>query len=296
MNMKRGIFICTLVLLVLISLNTVKAENNCVLSATLVNQDPYPALSGGYVEVLFQINGVGSACEDGAATDLVLEYPFSLDDGVSERTIKSSTYAGPDGNSNWNVLYKLRIDPNAIEDDYEVELRFKEGETLNWDTYSFKKFNITVEDAQTDFEVHIQDYNIAQRNLVFEILNTGNQDIEALTVEIPKQDNILVKGSNRNIVGDLDSNEYTSADFEAIPVQGDIKLNIYYTDSINERRMVEKTVYYDPSYFLDSLENQSSSNTGLYVTLLVIILLAVYFFYRRHKKNKKKNGRKKFTI
>ena len=83
-------------------------------------------------------------------------------------------------------------------------------------------------DGRTDFEVYVGDHVIKDKSLVFEILNIGNQDIEALTVEIPKQENIVVKGANRNIVGDLDSNEYTTTDFEAIPAGGDINLILHY--------------------------------------------------------------------
>ncbi len=283
--MKRGMILIFVLLFSLLAINSVKADGSCVLNAELVNQDPYPAIPGDYVEVLFQISGISSGCENGAAIDLVLEYPFFLDNSESStRTIKSSTYAGEGYNSNWNTIYKIRVDENALEGDYEVELRYKEGASLSWGEYSFEKFIINVEDAQTDFEIHIEEHKIKDRLLVFEILNTGNQDIEALTVEIQKQENIVVKGSNRNIVGDLDSNEYTTADFEAIPQEGEIKLILYYTDSINERRMLEKTVIYDPSYFEDSLENTKPSQIGTYVTILILIAATVYFFYRRRKK------------
>ena len=51
--------------------------------------------------------------------------------------------------------------------------------------------------------------------ITIEVLNIEASDIEALTIEIPKQDNIEVKGPNKIVVGDLDSNEYTTAEFEA---------------------------------------------------------------------------------
>jgi hypothetical protein len=292
MNMKRGILL--LALLLVFCINDVSADRACSISADLINQDPHPALAGGYVEVLFQLTGTGS-CDDGAIAHLVLDYPFSLDEGDSVRVIKSSTYAGYGQNSNWNLLYKIRVDPDAIEGDYEVELRYKGKGELNPDSFVFEKFTLTVEDGLTDFEIYVNDHNIKDRNLVFEILNNGNQDIEALTIEIPKQDNIIVKGSNRNIVGDLDSNEFTTADFEAIPSDGDINLVLYYTDSTNERRMMEKTVSYDSSYFIGSIDNTAPSQMGTYVTVLIVILLIGFFVYRKKRKNKNKK-KNKFNI
>ena len=287
---KNLISILMFSLVIIISSNLALAE--CNLDAALVNQDPYPALPGDYVEVLFQINGIGGECEEGAVANIVLEYPFSLDDGDRTRVLGSSTYVGDSYNSNWNVLYKLRIDPDAIEGDYEVEFRYKGGNIGGSGGYSFERFNITIEDGQTDFEVHVQDYNIKERNIVFEILNVGNQDIEALTVELPKQDNLAVKGSNRNIVGDLDSNEYTTADFEATPSEGELIVIIHYTDSTNERRTISKLVEYDPNYFVGSLENTEPSKTSSYIVTGIIILLIGFFFYRRHKKKKNKKKRK----
>ena len=129
-------------------------------------------------------------------------------------------------------------------------------------------------------------YSSATRKITFEILNIADVDVEALTVEIPKQDNIEIKGANRNIVGDLDSNEYTNTEFEAIPESGEIKIRIFYTDSINERRVIDKTVLYEPEYFEDRLADQSTSKTSLYLVILVIVA-ASYWIYRKKKKAKK---------
>ena len=282
-------------LLIAISPALATTGTECDLDAEIINQDPYPALSGSYVEVLFQVNGVGN-CDEGAIVDLHLEYPFSLDNGDTIRRIESPTYISGDHNYNWNILYKIRVDRDALEDIYDLELRYSDGRVLNPDTYNYEEFPINVEDGRTDFEVHVEDYNVKSRNLVLEILNIGNQDIEALTVEIPKQDNIAIMGSNRNIVGDLDSSEYTTADFEAIPSEGEIMVRLYYTDSTGERRMVGKTVYYEPSYFLDSLENAEPNKASTYITIVVLVAIGAYLFYRRRKKKKAKKSKNKFDL
>ena len=297
-NMKKRTIIdgiiLSLIILVFASSSLGSTGSECDLDATLINQDPYPALSGEYIEVLFQINGVGN-CESGAIAELVLEYPFSLDGGDSTRRIESPTYIGGDHNYNWNILYKVRVDRDALEGDYDLELRYSNGRILHSDLYTFKKFPIIIEDGRTDFEIHVESYNFETRNLVLEILNIGNQDVEALTVEIPKQENIIRKGSNRIIVVDLDSNEYTTADFEAVPLDGEIVMRLHYTDSTNERRMLGKTVSYDSTYFVDSLENKKPEKTTTYIVVGVIIILGVFLFLRRRKKKKSKK-KNKFDI
>ncbi len=294
--MKKTISLIFVIFLTIIFTNNVSAEGICELDVNLANQDPYPALPGDYVEVLFQVSTVTEDCKDGAIIDLILDYPFSLDDGASTRVIEFDTYVREDYDSSWNSIYKIRVDKDALDGDYPVELRYREGNSLSKDDYFYEIFNITVEDVTTDFEVHIDNYKIADKTFVLEVLNTGDQDIKALTVEIPKQKNIIVKASNKNIVGDLDANEYTTADFEAVPLEGEIKVNLYYTDSINERRMIEKTVFYDPSYFVDSKDNIKPNKTGTYVTVFIILLLIVLFFIRRHKHKKRLKAKKEFNL
>jgi len=298
--MEGVIFKNKIVLFLLIGLLSIgfvsAADEACDITASLVNQDPYPAVPGEYVDVLFQLGGMGS-CEEGVFVDLILDYPFSLDSGGSTRIVDASTYSGDNNyRSNWNIPYTLRVDPNAIEQDYVLDLRFRSRDFQSQNSYTTSKFNITVGGGKTDFEIHIKDYIISDRSLVFEILNTGNQDLEALTLEIPKQDNIIVHGPNRNIVGDLDSNEYTAVDFEAIPSEGNIFLNIYYTDATNERKMVDKVVSYDPIYFVDSLGNKQSDQTVSYIVSIIVILLVAYFIFRKVKNRNKKRSRRKFNV
>ncbi len=271
--------------------STVSAD--CNLDAEMINQDPHPAVPGDYVEVLFQIDGTGGC--DGSFVELVFDYPFSLDEDSPIRTIGQDTYAGYGHSSDWNVLYNLRVDPHALERDYEVELRYREGDFTTNLGSTVESFIISVDDGRTDFEIHFQNHVISDRSVTLEILNTGNQDIEALTVEIPKQENIVVKSSNRNIVGDLDSNEYTTADFEATPSEGEVLVKLHYTDSTGERRELSKWIEYDPSYFVDSLENTEPSKTNQYI-IIALIVVGIAFFVIRRRRKKKKNSKLKFSI
>jgi hypothetical protein len=156
-----------------------------------------------------------------------------------------------------------------------------------------KTFDLETEDVRADFEVYVTNYDYTTRELTVEVLNIEDSDIEALTVEIPKQEGISVKGSNRVIVGDLDSNEYTSADFEAIVDDGEIKINLIYSDSINVRRMSEKTITFDSSYFTERVADQKQKmGTGSYITIIAIVLLIIYIINKKIKKAKAKKLKK----
>jgi LPXTG-motif cell wall-anchored protein len=145
-----------------------------------------------------------------------------------------------------------------------------------------------VKDVRTDFEVYVKDYDSTTNKFTLEILNTGKGNVEALTVEVPKQDNIVVKGSPVNIIGSLDSNDFTTTDFEATPDKGNLNITVYYTDENNVRRTIYKTVSFDPDYFLNRKASTGGSNTMFYVVALILIVGVAYLFYRRHKKNQRK--------
>jgi hypothetical protein len=280
-EMNKGVKFIGFILLAVFIMPMISAAA-CGLEVSLINQDPYPAIPGEYVDVVFQITGVDNP-ECGVVEFEVKEsFPFTLDpteenpitvrSGVYDRKF-SSFYIAP---------YEIRVDADALDGDNPIEVFFSSTKS---NIENIKEFNINVQDTRVDFEVFIKDYNPATKIMTFELLNIEESDIEALTVEIPKQDNIEVKGPNRNIVGDLDSNEYTTAEFEAISKGGAIELKIIYTDSINVRRTIDKTVYFEPSYF-EGRNGNNGIGIGTYIFILVVVGVIGFWWYRRRKKRK----------
>lgn len=263
------------------------AVESCNLQISLINQDPYPAIPGDYVKVVFQIDGLENT-QCGIVTFGIKEdYPVYLDPNVENPiTINSGTYQRNYG-SFYLAPYKLRLDENALDGENPIEIYYSTGTTS-----IIKEFNITVEDIRADFEIHVKDYNYNTKELTFEILNIAKSDVEALTIEIPKQEGFEIKGANRMVVGDLDSNEYTTADFEAILPQGEsrINLNIIYTDSINVRREMQKVVDFDSSYFVNRNKDAKKQPYWLYILIIVVV---AFFIWRRIKKKKREKERMK---
>ncbi len=283
--MRRGCLVLVFVMLLAFSLNSVLAQS-CDLKAVLVNQDPHPATPGDYVKLVFQLTGISNKDCGEITFELVQDFPFSLDPGVGGvKTIQGGIYSA-DYSSYLLAPYKVRVDEQALDEDSPVKVRYSYKSGTN-NSYQVSTFNISVLDLHTDFEVSIKDYVSATNTLVFEILNTGKHDVEALTIEIPKQDGIVVKGSNRNIVGSLDSNEDTTFSFEAAPKKGDIILDILYTDEINVRRSVEKKVYFEPDYFAGRSRDKTSRSPWVYAVIAVVIIGAVWWWKKNREKKHK---------
>lgn len=250
----------------------------CSLDVSLINQDPYPAIPGDYVKVVFQIDGLENQNCGEVNFQVKEDFPFSIDpSNTNPIQIRSGTYSRS-YSSFYIASYKLKVSEDALDGDTPIEVAYTNedysGEVL-------KEFNIEVEDSRADFEIYIKDYDYLTKTLTFEILNIEDVDVYALTLEIPKQENIQIKGSNREVVGDLDSNEYTTSDFEATLKDGEIQLKVIYTDSVNVRRELNKIVDFDSSYFIERNGDKKKTPYWLFV---IIALIIIWIVWRRIKK------------
>tara|TARA_Y100000310_G_scaffold39747_1_gene37258 strand:+ start:6370 stop:7257 length:888 start_codon:yes stop_codon:yes gene_type:complete len=284
--MKRGILVLVFAVF-LMSVSMVAAVRECNLDASLINQDPYPAVPGEYVKVVFELTGISSLDCGLINFEVEDDYPFLFDSGVERiTTFNPVTYTS--GFRNTAVLpYRIRIDEEALDGENEIRV-IHYGSAADFNTFVEETFNITVEDSRTDFEVHVKDYSFDEKKLIFEILNIGEKDIEALTIEIPEQDSVEIIGSDRVIIGDVDSNEDDTASFYA-EVRGDeIKIDVYYTDQIGVRRKVEKTVMINRDNFKRSVDESSGLSSATSFLLGIVLIVALYFGYKWWKKRKER--------
>jgi hypothetical protein len=287
--MKKSIILSFMSLFAVLFLFGNSVSAICNLEISMLNQDPYPAIPGDYVKVVFQIAGIENP-ECGEVTfGIKEEYPISLDPNVTNPVVINSGTFQRNYGSFYLAPYKLRLDENALDGENPIEVYYSKALS---DTTVIKEFNLTVEDIRADFEIHVKDYDFTTRKLTFEILNIEKSDVQALTIEIPPQENVEVKGANRLVVGDLDSNEYTTADFEVIlpKEKVDMTVNIIYTDSINVRREMQKVVGFDSSYFIDRIKDKKSQPYWFYILILAVI---GFFVWRRIKKKKREAERMK---
>jgi hypothetical protein len=273
----------TLLSLLVFSIALVSA-GACDLTTSLLNQDPYPAVPGDYVKLVFQVSGLeNSECGD-IKFSLIGNYPIEFDPGKNGvRTFRAIDYI-KDYKSNIQIPYEVRINGDALDGANPIEISVQNKK----EALILKTFNIEVDDVRADFEVYVKDYNFKTHELTLEVLNIEKADVEALTVSIPKQTNIIVKGPNRVVVGDLDSNEYTTADFEAILEDGEITIELIYSDTINIRRTITKTISFDSAYFTERIADQNTTSKWTYIFWGVVILVAIWWVVKKLKKNKKK--------
>jgi hypothetical protein len=301
---------------ILSMLTLVSAEtsgNSCSLTVSLLSQDPYPAVPGGYVNVVFQISGTENANCNGAKFKLVPSYPFSLDDNNTDWKILSGSTYTPYYQNYWNIPYKLRIDKGALDGNATLEVYYNSLSSPNANpetSYASQKFDITIKDSRTAFDAVIQDSSSSEVSIA--IANIGKYAANSMIVRIPQQENFRVSGTNGQMVGNLESGDYTIVGFTIIQNmqrtqgatgtnsmdQNNLTVQVDYTDGIGERR----TSILEIPFAGTSFSTNSTTTTGTFPNgfgarrqttsvfsqwyfwvIIVLVLLLGFGFYNKYK-------------
>jgi len=299
--MNKSIMLQCLFVSFIMSLALAGASSTCNPNVSLVNQDPYPAIPNSYVKVTFQMSGIQDC--NGARFRLVPSYPFSLDTDPGLITLDDTTRISG-YNTDWMIPYTLRVDKDALDGNSEIEVRYGSNER-DTEGYVSKKFNITVQDSRTSFDAVIQEATSSSVSIA--IANTGKYTANSVIVKIPEQDSFQVIGTNGQMVGNLESGDYTIVGFtisskaaprnmtsrnmtrDAAPPNfssqsSKLKFDIYYTDNLGERRIVNMELPLDINSanltinggnFSRRTQSSSSSWSIWYTVIIIIIILII---------------------
>jgi LPXTG-motif cell wall-anchored protein len=269
--------------------------------------EPYPANPGEYVDVWIQAN-LGSSIKY-AKFELVDSFPFSLD--TNEDPVREYK----DFSGDVVMHYKVRVSPDAVAGTNELKLKIFPDEFAN--SGSIYSMDVDVANAQTDFDLVVQDSTSSQVSLA--IANIGENTANSMIVRIPQQNGFRVTGTNGQMVGNLASGDYTVASFILVSLarnSGNLTVQIDYTDNIGVRRTVLKQVQFNsqpsgnftagttPSgaygnfqrgNFSASISKKSSNIKWYIITgVLIVILAGLFIYYKRKKKiNESKKHSKK---
>ncbi len=252
----------------------------CTLTPSLINQDPILAIPGESVKTIFQVLGTDDPTCGTVITELVEEYPFSIDPGYNTKISSEGGTFVRDFNSFLIVPYKLRIHQDALDGDQPIKLKISSDNDGNSNVY---EFNLSIKDVRTDFIVTIDSFSFTTNQLIFGLANIGDEDAKSITFEVPQQDSIAIEGGHTKIIGDLDSNEDTTLSFSAVPKNGEISIIISYNDKNNIRRSVSKTALFTEESF-NSTRKNSTPSTSLILLWVVVISVIIYIYWSRKKR------------
>jgi len=122
------------------SVNTL-SDISSHLFITLLNQEPDPAEPGKYVDVRFKIENYGIEPASEVEIEILPSFPFTLVQG--EDAVRNLGTIGGRQIGRVGIIekFRLKVDPEAIEGENEIVVRYKQayGGWIEWDA-----FNITV--------------------------------------------------------------------------------------------------------------------------------------------------------
>lgn len=222
-----------------------------------LSYSPYPVNPGDYFDLYVQAQVSGTITPSNATFVLTPQYPFSLD--PSDSGVRSF---GQLGSSPVVMHFRVRVDQNAVQGSTELDMQYSPSGGLGG-TWSIQPFQIQVANAQTDFDLVVQASTSTGTSLG--IANIGENTANSLIVRIPTQSGFRVSGVNGQIVGNLNSGDYTLTTFDIIPTatRGNqtaitrnstaanqtLQVELDYTDAIGVRRTVIKEIPFNSLSF-----------------------------------------------
>lgn len=274
------------------------------LKTTFVNQNPTSAVTGEYVDLLFKIENLGTEDAENVTFELLPQYPFSLDPGVSAKQYLGTITALDRGDNAYLVKYKLKVDKDAVEGDNEIKIKYSYGDG---NAYDVQTYNVSVSNSRTDFDV------VAQDQSTLAIANIGANTAQSVIVRIPNQPNYRVNGTSANIIGNLNAGDYTLATFQIISIRAsnissnvsnippsgpsNLTVEISYTDTLGIRRTVDKNVSYGFSASGFNATGRTFTRTGesllsvsngiLYIIIGVVGIVIIVVFIKIRSRKKK---------
>ena len=304
---KKFLSVFIVLFIGMVSAETIEFNYNPDYSGIQITQlkyEPFPVNPGEYIDLWVKVN-LGTSARD-ATIELIPQFPFSLDPNEEAVRRFGSTA------TEIIVKYKVRVSKDAVEGVNTLHLMYSPDGSK--DRGVIKTFDIDVANVQTDFDLIVQESSGTDISLA--IANIGKNVANSLIVRIPQQDNYKASGTSGQMVGNLDSGDYTIISFSVMPTgrtNEKLKVQFDYTDAIGERRSVVKEVEVVQSssglnatrqmpsgatFQRSTTQQQSSSLYKSYWFWIVVIVLAagVYFLIRYSKEVKlffSKRGREK---
>jgi len=244
--MKKEAILIMLVLLS-VSVTAVGVPN---MQVSLLNQDPDPAKAGDVVEVRIRLQNIG----DAEATDLWIEampeYPFTLISGEEERQVIPSLPQFPEREASKTIEFKLRIDREAVEGQYELKIQYSLSQGTGWVE---KDFNIDITSREFAEIFYIDKRKLMpgeETEMTFTINNLGYAPLQNMVFFWEEPDGIVlpVGTDNTRYIKYLEPGEsvdlkYTVvASVSANPDLYTLNLNLEYDGRDEDGNRIKETV------------------------------------------------------
>jgi len=211
-----------------------------VISISLVNHDPDPAIAGDIMEIYLGIENTGGGSANDLIVEFVPEYPFTL--VVDEPAVQNIGTMNPYQYNDYMkiITYTIKVDSDASAGSYDLKIRYYE---LGDSTLTEKSVTIDVKNREMAEIIQIDKTNLVpgeQSGLTFTVNNVGKAPLRDLTFSWINEDKIIlpVGSDNTKYIKNIDIGESVELDYQVIadsnadPGLYELKLYLSYDDPI----------------------------------------------------------------
>lgn len=232
---------------------TISSSSTSGIQVSEIRYTPYPANPGEYFDIWIQAN-LGSGINY-ARFQMGQDFPFSIDNGQNDSVVYKDLQS-----QNVVMHFKVRVSKDAVSGENTLPLEiFTSPDSTS---YVEKDLNVYVTNAQTSFATVVQDESSGTVSLA--LANVGENTANSVIVKIPEQNGYRVDGTNGQMVGNLNSGDYSIVNFNVLPVgrnTSPLEVEIDYTDNIGVRREVFENVTLSSTYSSNATAAFSGSGT-----------------------------------
>ncbi|MBN2094992.1 MAG: COG1361 S-layer family protein [Candidatus Aenigmarchaeota archaeon] len=243
-----------------------------IISVSLVNQDPDPAISGDIIEVRIGIENKGGEAVNDLMVEVVPTYPFELVSGETG-LLNAGTINGYQQNSEMKILkYRLRVNREASAGSYELKVRFYEEGSGQ---VSERTFSIDIQSRESAEVIYIDKTVLIpgkMSTMTFTINNVGSSPLRDLNFKWSNPDKIIlpVGSDNAKYVRYIDVGESAELEYQVIADTNadvglyELDLCLSYTDPLTGSEKTISTlagVYVGGETDFDVAFSESSSGT-----------------------------------
>jgi len=179
-------------------------------------------------------------------------------------------------NNEITATYSIVVDSDATMGAYQFPISIKVTDNYGNEQTFNDSIGVQVY-AQPSVEFSVRSYDIATGKISTIISNRGQATAKYTVVKI----NGVESSPTGVYIGNLDSDDYSTADFTVKPIEGTATLTVSYVDSNNIEKTLTQQVQVRPA---------PASDGTIYIlgALLLVVAGLVYWFFFRNKKKKEK--------
>ncbi|PWB51213.1 MAG: hypothetical protein C3F06_10350 [Candidatus Methanoperedenaceae archaeon] len=199
---------------------------------TLSNSSPGSVAPGSSNEIVLKFRNEGT----GVARNLYVDINTAMDHLTNAFSIVGSGTRFSIGSlspgDETEIRFTLLVDSQAQTGVYNIPLKIS---GMNYSSSDYIGMGVA---GITDFELSYQE---SGNSFLLSVSNIGVNPARAVSIELPAQYSFKVSGSTTQVIGNLNSGDYTSANFQVSQIGGsDMVIRIQYTDAGGVRRTLEK--------------------------------------------------------